>query len=129
MKQKQWTHCTTPVQTSYQFLSPTRQASRGETILPFLEMPDISERLMLPEKKWTGRQRTGSGWKAGLCVGLGISLRKEAVFCTTESTTDTCDLVLESQFSEEDIYLIWGDLAKLCLQGCITCILLEMASS
>lgn len=65
------------------------------------------------------------GVEGSSVCGTGNQSKERSCFLYT----DTCDLVLESWFSKEDIYLIWGDLVKLCLQGCITCILLEMASS
>ena len=78
------------------------------------------------DRKATYRQRV----KGRSVRGTGNhSPRKEAVFCATESTADTCDFFLGSQLSKADIYLLWGDLVKLGLQGCITCIVLEMASS
>lgn len=64
-----------------------------------------------------------------MCGTRNHSLRKEAIFYTTESTGDPCDLFLGYQFSKAVICFIQGDLVKLSLQSSVTCILLEMGSS
>lgn len=112
MEQRQWTCCTTPIQTSHNFLSPTRQAGKGKTILPFLEMPDILKRLMMSEKKWTRRKHTGSGWKAELCVGLAITVQEGHFSILQELAAVICGVFLGCQFSQADIYITCGGLVN-----------------